>query len=272
MSTSCPNRNVPYVPGTTRCGLNKQFEEELLYNVTHYGLWDHLPIYADYVPIRDIIKHEKAKWKDRFGKKGMSAFPRYIVTNHFGAYCIFSRDFFPIYFDVASSYGINHILFVLLESKSPWYFSTRQSVTGIPDIRLYQMDKSKDQKHMMMGQYITSGQRSYNGFKYWLDKYTGFDAVPSYPLLISKPLLQKDVSKNKHYYQTNYEALPASSFYGFDNGSLSSSLSFDVDTMIKASAIIEDRLIAYISTGLSLLLVVVTLIKWIHKCYQRFMK
>ena len=114
--TSCADRDLLFIPGTKSCGLNKEFELDLLRNVTNYALWEHLPIYADYVPMRDIIIHEKNRWKDKFGNDSLSHFPEYLVTNHFGSYCVFSRDFFPIYFHVASSFGMNRILFVLLES------------------------------------------------------------------------------------------------------------------------------------------------------------
>eukprot|EP01084_Bolivina_argentea_P052436 96324_1 len=267
---------LEFIPGTKHCRLNKDYEIELLYNITNYGLWNHLPIYADYVSIHDIIKYEKKKWKRKHGNDSISYFPNYIVTNHFGAYCIFSRDFFPIYFHVASSFGLNNILFVLLESRSPWYFSTRQSVTGIPDIRLYQIDKqNKGETHHLLGQYVTSGQRSYDGFRYWLEKYTKLDNTKPYPLLISKPLLHKDVNKNKNYYKSNYQMIKISTFYNlhFGNDSNNSNTlrptQFNADTLIQASSFIEDELIGYISTGLSLLFIIVTLITWIRKCYNK---
>lgn len=275
---------LSYVPGTKTCKIDKEYEMELLSNITKYGLWNYLPIYADYVPIRDIISNEKQRWVEKYGSnESLVNFPSYIVTNHFGSYCIFSRDFFPIYFDVASYYGLNRILFVLLESKSPWYFSTRQSVTGIPDIRLYKIDLSGNKGYLSLGQYITSGQRSYEGFKYWLERYTKFDNINNYPLLISKPILHKNVFKNEKYYLDNYQFINAASFYQFNslnsnktkNSKLlnrNHSIQMQLSSLVQASSIIENECIAYISTLLTLLLIIVTLIQWISPCCKRLLK
>jgi len=270
---TCIDRSLLYVPGTKSCGLDEQFELDLIRNVSNYGLWKLIPIYADYVPVRDIIIHEKKRWKDKFGNDSLHSFPEYLVTNHYGAYCPFSRHFFPIYFEVASSFGSNRVLFVLLESKSPWYFSTRQSVTGIPDIRLYKMKRTKD-GYSYKGKYITSGQRSYDSFRYWLSRSTQFgDSMRKYPLLISKPLLHKDVKKNRNYYLDNYMTMTSSSFYENGNESnyhfqSSSDEKFNVDSMVQATSIIDDELIAYISAALSILLVIVTFVQWMQRCYK----
>ena len=269
--------NLLYTPGTNICSLNKKYENELLFNITNYGLWNHLPIYGDYVPIRDIISNEKQKWIKKYGNNSLSSFPSFIVTNHFGAFCMFSRDFFPIYFDVASYFGLNRILFILLESRSPWYFSTRQSVTGIPDIRLYKTiinnNNNSNNNNVLLGQYITSGRRSYNGFKYWLQRYTNLNNINNYSLLIPKPILHKNIKKNINYYKQNYQTINGQSRIDFDalnnykyNLNTSSKNKIDASLLIQRTAIIEDEVIAYISTFLSLLLIIITIIHRLYKC------
>ena len=254
-------QQLTFAPGTIQCGLNEQYERELLQNITDFGLWHHLPIYPDLMSTKEIVNQERLRWKDKYGNDSTHRFPKYLVTNHFGSYCAFSRAFFPVFFQTASSFGTEAAIFVLLESKSPWYFSTRQSVTGIPDIRLYQID---NEKPSLLGQYITSGPRSYEGFSYWLNKYTKYER-DRFPLLIPRPFLYKEASRNRVYYQDHYQHLkvPDLKVPTFDPVNTTT---FEFDRVVQVSSILDNDAIGFLSLCLTLTLVAFKLINWIKWC------
>merc|ERR1712228_575622 len=131
---------------------------------------------------------------------------------------------------------------------------------GIPDIRLYEV-RNDSNKPSLKGQYVTSGPRTIDGFSYWLHKYTKAERG-KYPLLIPRPLLHKQVHRNRDYYEQNYEHFNP---YSFD----ADNTTFQFDQVIQASAILEDSMIASISAVLSFVYVFVTLVQWIKACLER---
>ncbi|ETO33630.1 hypothetical protein RFI_03472 [Reticulomyxa filosa] len=214
--------NLLYLPNTTQCVIDYGHEQALLLNLSLYGLWQPIKIYNDNYNVHTIISHQNnimlvkdTNFQLRQLLCGESASAKvhraqrknksFILILHYGTYCPFSAHIFPLFFEIASEFGIEKIDYYLIQSLSPWVFSSKQSVT---EIKLYNIHGD------LISKYITSGHRSIKSLKYWLRQYTNIS--PHYHRVMPLPDMHRYSKDGDNKF---WSPLPTYVKYPFTNDS-----------------------------------------------------